>query len=107
MDQGNTAISFFANILKLENTDYLFCYPANLQGAFSSMTECGQSLIIEPVDHESRTERTTVNMADGDQQPVCLDRHQQCGRKLGVVVTVLPTVRASLTNSGRTNAVGT
>ena len=25
--KGNTAI---ANILKLENTDYLFCYPANL-----------------------------------------------------------------------------
>ncbi len=67
--KGNTAI---ANILKLENTDYLFCYPANL------LIEEAAKADIEPI--MSRTERTTVNMADGYSRI-------NNGRRLGVVVT--------------------
>ena len=51
---GNTAIS---NILKMEGTEYLFCYPAN------TLIEAAAIADIKPI--MSRTERTTVNMADG------------------------------------------
>ena len=67
--QGNTAI---ANILKMENTDYLFCFPAN------TLIEAAAIAGIEPI--MSRTERTTVNMADGYTRVTN-------GRKTGVVVT--------------------
>ena len=67
--QGNTAI---ANILKMENTDYLFCFPAN------TLIEAAAIAGIEPI--MSRTERTTVNMADGYTRVTN-------GRKTGVGVT--------------------
>ena len=78
--KGNTAI---ANILKLENTEYLFCYPANL------LIEEAAKADIEPI--MSRTERTTVNMADGYSRI-------SNGRRLGVVVTQ--------SGPGAENAVG-
>ena len=52
--QGNTAI---ANILKMEGTEYLFCFPDN------ALIEAAAVAGIKPI--MSRTERTTVNMADG------------------------------------------
>ena len=52
--QGSTAI---ANILKMEGTEYLFCIPAN------TLIEDAAVAGIKPI--MSRTERTTVNMADG------------------------------------------
>ena len=66
---GNTAI---ANILKLEGTEYLFCYPAN------PLIEEAAIAGIKPI--MSRTERTTVNMADGYSRVTN-------GRRTGVVVT--------------------
>ena len=66
---GNTAIS---NILKMEGTEYLFCYPAN------TLIEAAAIADIKPI--MSRTERTTVNMADGYSRATN-------GRKIGVVVT--------------------
>ena len=65
----NTAIS---NILKMEGTEYLFCYPAN------TLIEAAAIADIKPI--MSRTERTTVNMADGYSRATN-------GRKIGVVVT--------------------
>ena len=67
--QGNTAI---ANVLKLEGTEYLFCYPAN------ALIEAAAIAGIKPI--MSRTERTTVNMADGYTRVTN-------GRRTGVVVT--------------------
>ena len=67
--QGNTAI---ANVLKLEGTEYLFCYPAN------ALIEAAAIAGIRPI--MSRTERTTVNMADGYTRVTN-------GRRTGVVVT--------------------
>ena len=52
--RGNTVL---ANILKMEGTEYLFCYPAN------TLIEAAAIAGIKPI--MSRTERTTVNMADG------------------------------------------
>ena len=52
--RGNTAL---ANVLKMEGTEYLFCYPAN------PLIEAAAIAGIRPI--MSRTERTTVNMADG------------------------------------------
>ena len=52
--EGNTAI---ANILRMEGTEYLFCFPAN------ALIEAAAVAGIKPI--MSRTERTTVNMADG------------------------------------------
>ena len=66
---GETAIS---NILKLEGTEYLFCYPAN------TLIEAAAIADIEPI--MSRTERTTINMADGYSRVTN-------GRKIGVAVT--------------------
>ena len=66
---GNTAI---ANILQMENTEYLFCYPAN------ALIEACAVAGIQPI--MSRTERTTVNMADGYTRVTN-------GRRTGVVVT--------------------
>ena len=66
---GNTAIS---NILKMEGTEYLFCYPAN------TLIEAAAIAVIKHI--MSRTERTTVNMADGYSRATN-------GRKIGVVVT--------------------
>lgn len=66
---GDTAIS---NILKLEGTEYLFCYPAN------SLIEAAAIADIKPI--MSRTERTTINMADGYSRATN-------GRKIGVAVT--------------------
>jgi len=66
---GNTAI---ANILKMENTEYLFCFPAN------ALIEACAIAGIQPI--MSRTERTTVNMADGYTRVTN-------GRRTGVVVT--------------------
>ena len=51
---GNDAI---AEILKAEGAEYLFCYPDNQ--LIHSCAAAG----IRPV--MARTERTTVNMADG------------------------------------------
>ena len=67
--QGNTAI---ANVLKLEGTEYLFCYPAN------ALIEAAAIAGIKPI--MSRTERTTVNMADGYTR-------MTNGHRTGVVVT--------------------
>ena len=67
--EGNTAI---ANILQLEGTEYLFCYPAN------ALIEAAAIAGIKPI--MSRTERTTVNMADGYTKVTN-------GRRTGVVVT--------------------
>ena len=67
--QGNTAI---ANVLKIEGTEYLFCYPAN------ALIEAAAIAGIKPI--MSRTERTTVNMADGYTR-------MTNGHKTGVVVT--------------------
>ena len=67
--KGNTAI---ANILKMEGTEYLFCFPANL------LIEEAAIAGIEPI--MSRNERTTVNMADGYTRV-------SNGRRTGVVVT--------------------
>ncbi len=66
---GNAAI---ASILKQEGTEYLFCYPAN------TLIEAAAIEGIEPI--MSRTERTTVNMADGYSRVTN-------GHKIGVVVT--------------------
>ena len=67
--QGNTAI---ANVLKLEGTEYLFCFPAN------ALIEAAAIAGIKPI--MSRTERTTVNMADGYTR-------MTNGHRTGVVVT--------------------
>lgn len=67
--QGNTAI---ANALKMEGAEYLFCYPAN------TLIEACAIAGIQPI--MSRTERTTVNMADGYTRVTN-------GRRTGVVVT--------------------
>ncbi len=67
--QGNTAI---ANVLRMEGTEYLFCYPAN------TLIEACAIAGIQPI--MSRTERTTVNMADGYTRVTN-------GRRTGVVVT--------------------
>ena len=66
---GNDAI---AEILKAEGAEYLFCYPDNQ--LIHSCAAAG----IRPV--MSRTERTTVNMADGYTRMLN-------GEKNGVVVT--------------------
>ena len=66
---GNIAI---ANILRTEGTEYLFCFPAN------ALIEPAAVAGIKPV--MSRTERTTVNMADGYTRVTN-------GRRAGVVVT--------------------
>ena len=52
--RGFTAL---ANVLQMEGTEYLFCYPAN------PLIEAAAIAGIKPI--MSRTERTTVNMADG------------------------------------------
>ena len=67
--RGNTAI---ANVLRMEGTEYLFCYPAN------PLIEAAAIAGIRPI--MSRTERTTVNMADGYTRV-------SNGRRTGVVVT--------------------
>ena len=67
--EGNTAI---ANILRMEGTEYLFCFPAN------ALIEATAVAGIKPI--MSRTERTTVNMADGYTRVTN-------GRRTGVVVT--------------------
>ena len=67
--QGNTAI---ANILKMEGTEYLFCFPAN------ALIESAAIAGIKPI--MSRTERTTVNMDDGYTRVTN-------GHRTGVVVT--------------------
>ena len=67
--RGDTAI---ANILQMEGTEYLFCYPAN------PLIEAAAMAGIKPI--MSRTERTTVNMADGYSRLTN-------GRRPGVVVT--------------------
>jgi acetolactate synthase-1/2/3 large subunit len=67
--QGNTAI---ANVLRIEGTEYLFCYPAN------ALIEAAAIAGIKPI--MSRTERTTVNMADGYTR-------MTNGHRTGVVVT--------------------
>ena len=67
--QGNTAI---ANVLRMEGAEYLFCYPAN------TLIEACAIAGIQPI--MSRTERTTVNMADGYTRVTN-------GRRTGVVVT--------------------
>ncbi len=66
---GNTAI---ANILKMEGTEYLFCFPAN------TLIEAAAVAGIKPI--MSRTERTTVNMADGYTR-------MTNGHRTGVLVT--------------------
>ncbi len=67
--RGNTAL---ANVLRMEGTEYLFCYPAN------PLIEAAAIAGIRPI--MSRTERTTVNMADGYTRV-------SNGRRTGVVVT--------------------
>ncbi len=67
--RGNTAL---ANILQMEGTEYLFCYPSN------PLIEDAAVAGIKPI--MSRTERTTVNMADGYSRVTN-------GRRTGVVVT--------------------
>ena len=67
--RGNAAI---AQALKMEGTEYLFCYPAN------PLIEAAASAGIKPI--MSRTERATVNMADGYSRVTN-------GRRPGVVVT--------------------
>ena len=67
--RGNEAL---ADVLKTEGTEYLFCFPAN------TLIEAAADRGIKPI--MSRTERTTVNMADGYTR-------MTSGRKNGVVVT--------------------
>lgn len=67
--RGNEAL---ADVLKTEGTEYLFCFPAN------TLIEAAADRGIKPI--MSRTERTTVNMADGYTR-------MTNGRKIGVVVT--------------------
>jgi len=67
--RGVTAV---ANVLQMEGTEYLFCYPAN------ALIEAAAVAGIKPI--MSRTERTTVNMADGYTRV-------SNGRRNGVVVT--------------------
>ena len=67
--RGNTVL---AKLLKIEGTKYLFCYPAN------TLIEAAAIEGIEPI--MSRTERTTVNMADGYSRVTN-------GNSIGVVVT--------------------
>ncbi|MCZ6867395.1 MAG: thiamine pyrophosphate-binding protein, partial [Chloroflexi bacterium] len=67
--RGNTAL---ANVLRMEGTEYLFCYPAN------PLIEAAAIAGIKPI--MSRTERTTVNMADGYTRV-------SNGKRTGVVVT--------------------
>lgn len=67
--RGNTVL---AKLLKIEGTKYLFCYPAN------TLIEAAAIEGIEPI--MSRTERTTVNMADGYSRVTN-------GHSIGVVVT--------------------
>ncbi len=52
--RGNDAI---AQILKAEGTEYLFCYPDN------QLINACAAAGIRPM--MSRTERSTINMADG------------------------------------------
>jgi thiamine pyrophosphate-dependent acetolactate synthase large subunit-like protein len=66
---GNDAI---ARILQAEGTEYLFCYPDN------PLIEATAAIGIRPM--MSRTERATVNMADGYTRMLN-------GRRNGVVVT--------------------
>src|SRR5262245_43583570 len=51
------AAAAFANILKTEGTEYLFCFPVN-----ALIDEAARVGIRQSV---ARTERTLVNMADG------------------------------------------
>jgi acetolactate synthase-1/2/3 large subunit len=67
--RGNDAI---AQILKAEGAEYLFCFPDN------QLINACAAIGIRPV--MSRTERTTVNMADGYTRMLN-------GRRNGVVVT--------------------
>ena len=67
--RGNTVL---AKLLKIEGTKYLFCYPAN------TLIEAAAIEGIEPI--MSRTERTTVNMADGYSRVTN-------GHSIGVLVT--------------------
>ena len=50
-------VDVVANILKQENVDYLFCFPAN------KLIDAAARIGIRPI--LTRTERTLVNMADG------------------------------------------
>ncbi len=50
-------VDVVANILKQENVDYLFCFPAN------KLIDAAAKIGIRPI--LTRTERTLVNMADG------------------------------------------
>ena len=65
-------ITAMANVMQLEGTEYLFCYPAN------PLIEAAAIAGIKPI--MSRTERTTVNMADGYTR-------MTNGRRPGIVVT--------------------
>ena len=67
--RGVTAL---ANILRMEGTEYVFCYPSN------PLIEEAAVAGIKPI--MSRSERTTVNMADGYSRV-------SNGRRIGVVVT--------------------
>lgn len=67
--RGFTALT---NVLQIEETEYLFCYPAN------ELIEAAAVAGIKPI--MSRTERTTVNMADGYTRVTN-------GKRTGVVVT--------------------
>ncbi len=67
--RGNDAI---AKVLQAEGTEYLFCFPDN------QLINACAAIGIRPV--MSRTERTTVNMADGYTRMLN-------GRRNGVVVT--------------------
>jgi thiamine pyrophosphate-dependent acetolactate synthase large subunit-like protein len=67
--RGNEAI---AQVLKAEGAEYLFCFPDN------QLINACAAIGIQPV--MSRTERTTVNMADGYTRMLN-------GRRNGVVVT--------------------
>ena len=75
---GNTAI---ANILKMEGTEYLFCFPAN------TLIEAAAVAGIKPI--MSRTERTTVNMADGYTR-------MTNGHRTGVLVSRAPVSKTLL-----------
>ncbi len=65
-------LAAIASILKAEGTEYLFCFPAN------TLIEAGAVEGIEPI--MSRTERTSINMADGYSRVTS-------GRQIGVCVT--------------------
>ena len=67
--RGNEAI---AQILKAEGTEYLFCFPDN------QLINACAAAGIRPM--MSRTERTTINMADGYTRMLN-------GRRNGVIVT--------------------